>query len=416
MMKKIILSIFTISCMASGFAQTLLNENFNFTTTNIANSGWSTHSGTVDSIATTAGLTYAGYVSSGIGNAANVIGAGYDYNKPLSSTQYGNGNTIYISMLVNFTQAATTPASGGYFFHTGKRSSPTSFTSFCARLFAKTSATGVVNIGVSNSIATGVYSTTNYSLNTTYLVILKYKINTTGNDTVLLWVKSSGVPSSESAAGTPDLTFTSELGQDSLDAIAIRQAANIPDLILDGIRVANTWADGPLPVKLISFSASLNNNQTELNWSTASETNNKGFEVEKSIDGDKFETIGFVRGIGNSNRINKYSFIDANQSSAFYRLKQIDFDGQFEYSSMVKVNSDDLLIELNPNPFNDNISISSSNTIVNAEIIDILGKTKILEIVNNNKATINTSVLSSGVYFIRINDGQKTFIKRIIKN
>ncbi|MFA9215077.1 MAG: T9SS type A sorting domain-containing protein, partial [Candidatus Methylacidiphilales bacterium] len=191
--------------------------------------------------------------------------------------------------------------------------------------------------------------------------------------------------------------------------------ANTTSVLRRGV-VSILSTDAPLPVKLVNFSASLNNNQTELNWSTASETNNKGFEVERSTDGENFETIGFVKGNGNSNSINKYSFTDANQSSAFYRLKQIDFDGKFEYSNIVKVSNDEILVDLNPNPFNDNLVINSPTMIENAEIIDVTGKVKLMEIVNSNKATINTSALSNGIYFIRINNGQKVITKRIIKN
>lgn len=177
-----------------------------------------------------------------------------------------------------------------------------------------------------------------------------------------------------------------------------------------------TSSVAPLPVELINFKAEIANNKTILTWTTASEINNKGFEVEKSIDGVNFETNGFVSGYGNSNKINKYSFMDATQSSAFYRLKQIDFDGKFEYSNIVKVSNDEILVDLTPNPFNDNLVISSPTMIENAEIIDVTGKVKLMEIVNSNKATINTSTLSNGIYFIRINNGQKVITKRIVKN
>jgi hypothetical protein len=191
--------------------------------------------------------------------------------------------------------------------------------------------------------------------------------------------------------------------------------ANTTTVARRGIVLINA-TDAPLPVKFTNFNATINNKQTNLTWSTASEVNNKGFEIEKSIDGKKFETVGFVKGNANSNKVNKYSFIDANNSNAFYRLKQIDFDGKFDYSTIVKVKGNDLTIEITPNPFNENIEISSNSTIVNAEILDITGKSRIVEVIDGNKAVINTSGLSNGIYFIRINNGETVITKRIIKN
>ncbi|MEI7977763.1 MAG: T9SS type A sorting domain-containing protein [Bacteroidota bacterium] len=179
--------------------------------------------------------------------------------------------------------------------------------------------------------------------------------------------------------------------------------------------IASTNA--PLPVKLNSFNAEIKNKQTVLNWSTASETNNKGFEVQRSYDGIKFETIVFVNGIGNSNKIVNYNFIDNNNLSAFYRLNQIDFDGNSELSKVVSVkNNEILLLQITPNPFANSIEIVTNKNIISAEIIDITGKTKVLEVINGTNASIDTHNLSNGVYFIRVNNGETIITKRIIKN
>lgn len=178
-----------------------------------------------------------------------------------------------------------------------------------------------------------------------------------------------------------------------------------------------TSTSAPLPVKLTSFAASINNNQTELNWSTASEINNKGFEVEKSRDGVNFETVGFVKGVGNTNHINKYSFIDNNNSNSFYRLNQLDFDGKNEFSNVISVtNTEELNLQITPNPFTNSIEINTNKNIVSAEIIDITGKSRILEVINGTNASIITNQLSNGIYFIRINNGETIITKRIIKN
>lgn len=167
----------------------------------------------------------------------------------------------------------------------------------------------------------------------------------------------------------------------------------------------------PLPVKLISFTGKVSNNQTLLNWQTASEHNNKGFEVETSLDGQIFNGIGFVKGNNNSSRINQYNFAAQQNQSAFYRLKQIDNDGSFEFSNTIFVehNIDDVTIL--PNPFADRIEVVGSNEITGIEIFDITGKTKVATIGN----TAETTGLSSGIYFIRINSGNSSTVKRIVK-
>lgn len=430
-MKKILLSFFTIACTVSGFAQTTI-DNFNYgstidTLTNPANAGvnWKSHSGTKGSFTSslvynTASLSYAGYSSSGVGGSVEVWGVtrSEDANRILPT--YNNGS-VYASFLVKIDSVATASTVGDYFVHLCDTFGTSSLSNFRPRLFVKMgSVASTFKLGLSKggAGAVAVFTSSDYAFGTTLLVVLKYKfdLTATSNDSTFAYIFNSGIPTTEPTSATLVSTdVATDLSQ--IRSICIRQgsAATFRGLV-DGIRVSNSWLTSALPVKLVSFSASLNNNQTELNWSTASETNNKGFEIERSNDGKNFTTIAFVQGAGNSNRLLSYSFIDDNKATAYYRLKQIDFDGKFEYSNLVKVNSDELLIDLNPNPFNDNIVISSANKIVNAEIIDINGKTKIMEIINNNKATINTSSLSSGVYFIRVNDGVKVITKRIIKN
>ena len=94
-----------------------------------------------------------------------------------------------------------------------------------------------------------------------------------------------------------------------------------------------------LPVDLISFSAEMSNNIVSLNWSTASELNNHYFDILKSTDGTLFFSIGRDEGHGTSHSIQVYSFVDYDyHRPAFYKLKQVDFDDQYEYSDVVKVN------------------------------------------------------------------------------
>jgi hypothetical protein len=188
-------------------------------------------------------LTYTGYAGSGVGNAALVQNAGgEDANRLLFAEQSGNGTVIYYSFLVNVTDPAT-DKTGDYFIHIGDRSSPTSFTNFSARFFARIVG-GNVNFGLSNT-STPAYGATNFSKNQTYLVVVKYTINTGGADNTSMWVFSAGVPADEAAAGPPLVADTTTTGQDVIDAIALRQGSSSTSVqtVVDGIRVASTWAD-----------------------------------------------------------------------------------------------------------------------------------------------------------------------------
>jgi hypothetical protein len=231
----------------------LLTEDFNFSGLLTAN-GWTAHSGTTNQLLTTTGLIYPGFISSGVGNAVLVSNlGGEDVNKGFDE-QSTNGSTIYCSLLLNVNDAATTK-SGDYFFHIGDRTSSTSFSLFSARLFAKITG-NVVNFGISNT-NTVTYASTNFSKNTTYLVITKYTINTAGNDEIKLWVFSSSVPSSEVDAGTPAATNALTAGQDVINAVGIRQgsATSSVQVVIDAINISTTWPTSTTTVKSIPLTA-----------------------------------------------------------------------------------------------------------------------------------------------------------------
>jgi hypothetical protein len=175
----------------------------------------------------------------------------------------------------------------------------------------------------------------------------------------------------------------------------------------------------PLPVELTSFTAELIGKNVRLLWQTSTEINNFGFEVERFENSD-WVKIGFVNGNGNSNSPKDYSFIDdkvKTDGTIKYRLKQIDNDGQFEYSDVISVTFSPNEFELfqnYPNPFNPSTSISWNSKVdaeVTIKIFDILGN-EITTLLNefkeagNHKIDFNTSNLNSnlasGVYIYQI--------------
>jgi hypothetical protein len=170
-----------------------------------------------------------------------------------------------------------------------------------------------------------------------------------------------------------------------------------------------------VPVELTSFTATANENEVVLNWSTATETNNQGFEVQKSFNGE-FETIAFVNGHGTTTQTQVYSYSDknVNAGSYSYRLKQIDFNGTFEYSNAVEVEviapAEFNLAQNYPNPFNPSTMISfrlAVDSKVSMTVFNVLGQ-EVATLVNTNmvagshNVNFDASSLNSGVYIYRV--------------
>lgn len=392
----------------------LLVEDFNYTIgDSLTGHIWTKHSGTGQTIfVLSSSLTYAGYPSSGIGNHVDVQGGSgsrEDVNVGIDSLS-NNGDVLYYSFLVN---AASADATAGYFIHIGNRTSPTAFTSFAARVFVQDVA-GNLRFGISNT-STSTMGTTDFSFGTTYLVFVKYTINTGGADECKLWVFSSGVPLDETSAGTPEVTNNATNGQDLINAIAMRQGSQALTVSVDGIRVSTIWGD-LVPVEFTSFTSTVDGSSVILNWSTAAELNNFGFEVQRLVAGSEFVTVGFVNGNGTTTEAKTYSFVDANLASGnyTYRLKQVDFNGTFAYSDKInaEVKAPDQfgLAQNYPNPFNPNTRIDFSLAVdskVSLKVFNVLGQ-EVANLLNGNltaglhQANFDASALNSGVYLYRI--------------
>ena len=191
----------------------------------------------------------------------------------------------------------------------------------------------------------------------------------------------------------------------------------------------------PLPVELSSFSAVILENSVKLNWRTETEVSNYGFEVERLQD-YKIEKLqywvkfGFVKGNGNSNSPKNYSFIDNNAGYGkySYRLKQIDTDGQFEYSNIIEVDAgnipNDIVLEQNyPNPFNPTTTIkfalaeTQKATLI---VYDVLGNSVaalfdgVAEGGKLYEVEFDGADLSSGIYFYRLETEYKVENKKML--
>ncbi|NWF51425.1 MAG: hypothetical protein HXY49_12890, partial [Ignavibacteriaceae bacterium] len=300
-------------------------ENFNFSG-ELRLNGWSPYGFSfLNPVTTTAGLTYPGYPSSGIGNAAGLDTIGQDVAHIFSSPS--GSNNIYAGILVNVKEIAEVA-----FLHFSASLVPGS--SEAGYLFLSTEDFNTFAFGLSkaNTSPDGTTAAV-YQKNVTYLLVMKYEvISGSGNDRVSLYVFSGTIPATE--PGTPDLgpfSLGPDLSGQTPRVIVLRQDNLNQDITIDGIRLGTSWEVSPLPVELSSFTAALNNNKVILNWQTETEVNNYGFEVQKSESKNQqteWQTIGFVEGYGNSNSPKSYSYTDnLTQNSAQtlrYRLKQID--------------------------------------------------------------------------------------------
>jgi hypothetical protein len=197
-----------------------------------------------------------------------------------------------------------------------------------------------------------------------------------------------------------------------------------------GIGSSTTYA---LPVRLLYFTAVNKEDNGQLAWATATEVNNDHFEIERSLDGTTFETVGEVVGHGNSTVTIDYGFTDPNLSShgvsvIYYRLKQVDVDGHYEYSNIASVEVKSAqqifhIISTYPNPFADHFSVSffaPAAESVRVSVYDVRGALVSEEMVNaetgmNVYSIPNASKLASGFYTMNISAGGKNYSVKMLK-
>jgi len=204
------------------------------------------------------------------------------------------------------------------------------------------------------------------------------------------------------------------------------------------LRTINTWwngyendnlksftftLSGALPINLTSFSSNISGNDVILDWQTASETNNDYFELQRSRNGYIWESIAEIKGSINSNIINNYSYLDKNpyDETSYYRLKQIDINGAFNYSFIISVNfskeEQHQSIKAYPNPAINSITIDIGKIIIqDIEILSIDGR-NVIKSLPVNKVTdslllIDISNLEQGTYIIKVNEAIDVFVKR----
>ncbi len=440
----VVLIFVAISVLSVNSQSLFLEENFDYPADEfLVDHGWTAYSGagTASITVNNGGLTYSGYPSSGIGNAALLDSDGEDISKTFLTQ---NSGTLYFTFLLN----NISYNSDDYVFLVGDNPMGSTYR---GRIFMMNDGVGgdfEIGLSQSSSSPNGV-TDNDYSFSTTLLIVMKYVFQPgAADDEVSLFIFESGIPGSEPV--TPTLgPFTGSSDVSGIGTLALRQASS-DDLIIDGIRVSDSWSQAPLPVELASFNAEFVDNSVQLNWQTATEVNNAGFKVERQnsapgTQNSDWEVLTFIPGQGTKNSPTSYSFTDndlPNTDNVSYRLKQIDIDGNYDYSKVVEVDLSAITgvedekrytfaLEQNyPNPFNPVTTISytipnvvdaklASGTNAKLIVYNMLGQ-QVRTLVNEVKPAGNYQVqfdgsnLPSGIYFYTLSYGEFLQTRKLV--
>lgn len=185
-------------------------------------------------------------------------------------------------------------------------------------------------------------------------------------------------------------------------------------------------SNATLPLTLLTFNGKIVNNSSVLTWSTSLEMNSNRFEIEHSTDGRQFKTIGEVDAQGNSSTIIQYSFTDPNTTSNtnFYRLKMIDNDGKYEYSSVLILNhQQEFKIKLYPNPFSSNTQVLINTDkktecyirVLNQSGVILYNNLRLLNPGTNSISIKELSNLPEGAYIFEVRLGETKYVQQLVK-
>ena len=178
---------------------------------------------------------------------------------------------------------------------------------------------------------------------------------------------------------------------------------------------------------MVDFKATPLKNKIQLNWQTATERNNAGFEIQRSTDPlSNFTTLDFKKGQGDATKLVDYQYFDEKVrlgTNYYYRLRQLDFDGKEMFSKVVAANLDkdgvwDIAVEPNPTSSLLNIEVlGKANQTINIEMYSIEGKLVMTKQITteNAKTTLDLAPLSNGIYMLKCFAGTSYFVKKVVK-
>ena len=420
-MKSIIIVVLLVCAfLNSAFSQVTLpfTENFSFTG-NLTANGWLNYPAvgvntSFPATGTTTGLTFNGYASSGVGNAAQITGDGEDVYLPITAQTAG---VVYVGAMIKV-NAASTATNGDYFYHFyGKNSGGINY-QYC-RFFIKDNGGAGFNATLLKTTAVN-GATYNYGASALYpygstiFVVLKYVFNPTTNPddpcTAYIFTEATGIPATEPSIPTcgpvtGGATAAGDAGQ--LLGVSLRRNDPNMNIVVDGIRVANTWAQvAVLPVTLSRFDVSKKGNNALVSWNVALEKDEPKYTVQQSKDGVLFEDIFTQNADNQNNKYNKkyqYEIKNLTKGIYYFRLKMNDKSGWEELSVVrnIRIEGGNIDVKIKQNELtiryeNERDFLEKSDIF----IIDNQGKKiKTIELSETNQ-TFNLDDLQSGFYFL----------------
>ena len=280
--------------------------------------------------------------------------------------------------------------------------------------YTTSGATGDLNAGSNSSLGTTVanrwfkFTATETSIDVIVKTSASY--GTQRRSQVAIW-ESNGTTEVASGFTEGDNTDVSVLGTGLIVGNEYYISVDARDVSRVGTFTLCITENSVLPIQLLSFQVkALTDTRVELNWETATEINNDYFTIERSMNLKDWEVVEKMNGAGNSNTILSYIYIDSNplNGTSYYRIKQTDYDGKYDYSEIISVETNQILItELKtyPNPTTLQVTIEGdshewSNTVIfNAMGENVTNLTK-QTIIGDTKLNIDLSRLSAGMYYI----------------
>lgn len=221
----------------------------------------------------------------------------------------------------------------------------------------------------------------------------------------------SGGVSAPGGGGTSFVTTTND---------ATATSINIGDSAdgSDG-SVCICYSSSAVPVELMFLKGSATNEGVQLTWQTASEQDNEGFEIERSQNAKDWKQIAFVAGNGTTVVAQDYSYLDKSPVAKlqYYRLKQVDFDGQFEYSEVIAVRSTDKAAQLSvyPNPVQQilHYQLADMEVVESVQLFDVYGK--LLKTASSINGQISMADLTVGTYILVVQTPQQSMQQLVVK-
>ncbi len=244
---------------------------------------------------------------------------------------------------------------------------------------------------------------TNTNFNGTFSMDMKLNTTPVNTDHLRLLVGSSSDLSSGATLVSPTMSISG-----SVLTISNLSTSDIPQNSTRYFTIVSLNSKTPLPISLLAFEALAKSSVVELTWTTATEVNNDYFELQRSQDANRWESIKIVDGKGNSSDLHTYKEVDDKPylGTSYYRLKQVDFDGTFTYSEIRSVKFlENKRIEIYPNPAQDIVNIWSSGSFERVRLLDVSGRILLDQKANSEgEFELDLKSFGKGLYFVEVDD------------